>query len=643
MHRSKLLVWSIILSFALFGCSSDDGSPDSPQINDGADVLAPAFTSASDVNVDENEINVLTLNATDQSSITYSILDGDDSGSFSIDSLSGLVVFVTVPDYETKEIYTFTAVATDVSGNIATQVITIHINDVDENIAAPILHDGITYGVVVSPYTGKKWLDRNLGASEVCTVLNDTACYGGYYQWGRQSDGHQTYDSLTTTNKATDVSSVGHNMFIVTTSGDWADSINNSVSIRNHNWNLADGSSICPVGYRVPSMEELRAETVTSIGDVNNFTDAFNNFLKLPSSGRRDNDGSLLGQDGSVFIWTRDGLALYIGENWQPHNGDLSEGLSVRCVQNMIPAAYNQSTVIVKQNSINNSIILQADDEDKELLSYTLTEQPLHGSLSGTAPNLTYTPDVDYLGNDTFKFSVDDSVADSNIATVDITVSAVISIDTITHHGLEYKEVISPYTAKTWLDRNLGASQVCTALDDTTCYGDYYQWGRNSDGHEKVDSTSIEGQALAVSNAGINLIDADYADHEDWASLTDFDGNLRVDQWSSTDATSVCPSGYRVPTITELRDETVDSSAATSNNTDAFNNFLKLPSSGWRFAAGGLVEEINTVGSLWSSSSTTGTYAYTYKSFMMSYGMSFVEITDRARERAAAVRCIKNY
>ena len=40
-------------------------------------------------------------------------------------------------------------------------------------------------------------------------------------------------------------------------------------------------------------------------------------------------------------------------------------------------------------------------------------------------------------------------------------------------------------TGKTWMDRNLGATQVATSSADTASYGDLYQWGRAADGHEK--------------------------------------------------------------------------------------------------------------------------------------------------------------
>ena len=35
------------------------------------------------------------------------------------------------------------------------------------------------------------------------------------------------------------------------------------------------------------------------------------------------------------------------------------------------------------------------------------------------------------------------------------------------------------------MDRNPGASQVATASNDGQAYGDLYQWGQLSDGHEK--------------------------------------------------------------------------------------------------------------------------------------------------------------
>ena len=69
-------------------------------------------------------------------------------------------------------------------------------------------------------------------------------------------------------------------------------------------------------------------------------------------------------------------------------------------------------------------IVLSASDIDGDTLSYTRTSTPSHGVLSGTAPNLTYTPDADYTGSDHFDFKVSDGIDDSSIATITIEVGA---------------------------------------------------------------------------------------------------------------------------------------------------------------------------------------------------------------------------
>lgn len=53
--------------------------------------------------------------------------------------------------------------------------------------------------VEVTGAGGLVWMDRNLGATQAATSSTDTAAYGDYYQWGRDSDGHQFATSGTTT------------------------------------------------------------------------------------------------------------------------------------------------------------------------------------------------------------------------------------------------------------------------------------------------------------------------------------------------------------------------------------------------------------------------------------------------------------
>jgi hypothetical protein len=70
-------------------------------------------------------------------------------------------------------------------------------------------------------------------------------------------------------------------------------------------------------------------------------------------------------------------------------------------------------------------ITLTASDANGDPLTFAVVAGPSHGTLSGTPPNLTYTPDADYYGSDSFTFRANDGVADSNVATVSITVNPV--------------------------------------------------------------------------------------------------------------------------------------------------------------------------------------------------------------------------
>ena len=91
---------------------------------------------------------------------------------------------------------------------------------------------------------------------------------------------------------------------------------------------------------------------------------------------------------------------------------------------NQVPVATMQN-ITVNKNSIDNALTLSGSDADGDSLTYTVVSQPAHGTLSGTAPNVTYTPAADYNGNDSFTFKVNDGTEDSAIATVSITVSDV--------------------------------------------------------------------------------------------------------------------------------------------------------------------------------------------------------------------------
>jgi VCBS repeat-containing protein len=70
------------------------------------------------------------------------------------------------------------------------------------------------------------------------------------------------------------------------------------------------------------------------------------------------------------------------------------------------------------------TIILEGADADNDPLTYLITIEPTSGTLSGTPPNVTYTPYVVPSGQDSFTYSVSDHMY-TNSAKVTITVNSV--------------------------------------------------------------------------------------------------------------------------------------------------------------------------------------------------------------------------
>ncbi|MDD1664788.1 MAG: Ig-like domain-containing protein [Methanomicrobiales archaeon] len=87
---------------------------------------------------------------------------------------------------------------------------------------------------------------------------------------------------------------------------------------------------------------------------------------------------------------------------------------------NSPPVAENQS--VFTQQDTQLPITLTATDTDNDLLTYQVMTPPVHGTLAGTPPELTYLPELHYYGSDHFTFYANDGESDSNLAGVDILV-----------------------------------------------------------------------------------------------------------------------------------------------------------------------------------------------------------------------------
>jgi cellulose biosynthesis protein BcsQ len=105
------------------------------------------------------------------------------------------------------------------------------------------------------------------------------------------------------------------------------------------------------------------------------------------------------------------------------NNPPTAVGLSWTDMANNPPTAkFNNVATLEDSPAL---ITLMGDDPDGDALSYTVIEGPSHGSLSGTPPNLTYLPEPNFHGSDSFVFKATDRMINSDPAIVSIVVKAV--------------------------------------------------------------------------------------------------------------------------------------------------------------------------------------------------------------------------
>jgi fibronectin type 3 domain-containing protein len=110
---------------------------------------------------------------------------------------------------------------------------------------------------------------------------------------------------------------------------------------------------------------------------------------------------------------------------------DFSDEVSavIRNSENSAPVAVSDSWVGVEEQPL--SIVLNAVDADGDNLDFRLLSLPLHGTLGGSPPRLTYTPDPDFYGDDRFLFMATDGQGNSQAATISLFVQPANDLPTL--------------------------------------------------------------------------------------------------------------------------------------------------------------------------------------------------------------------
>ena len=216
-----------------------------------------------------------------------------------------------------------------------------------------------------------------------------------------------------------------------------------------------------------------------------------------------------------------------------------------------------------------------------------------------------------------------------------------------THTDWTYNDVT--YGTQIWMDRNLGARRVATAINDVLSYGNHYQWGRPADGHE----ISVWNGATPTSGRGFHdataaLATSDTPGHPNFilTSATPYDwrSDNNNNRWATANQ-GPCPAGYHVPTDAEWATaDAFNGGAATNggttvgwdNNTETYESALKLPSAGYRHRIHGLLGTQGTYGYYWSST-VSGTLVRN-----LSFDSTAANTNYDNRAYGLTVRCLKN-
>ena len=201
-------------------------------------------------------------------------------------------------------------------------------------------------------------------------------------------------------------------------------------------------------------------------------------------------------------------------------------------------------------------------------------------------------------------------------------------------------DVLNISTGKIWMDRNLGASTVADSLTDYNSYGDLYQWGRLSDGHETIVWTSSTTSDGSEQNRDTMMLSSmDVPGHDDFilnsGSPFDWRSPQNDNLWQGVNGVNnPCPSGYRLPTEAEWEAERA--SWISDDADGAIASPLKLPLAGYRSYSNGSLFNVGTYGYYWSSTVSGSVARRLYFDLSNAYMDAF------SRARGYTVRCLKD-
>ena len=177
---------------------------------------------------------------------------------------------------------------------------------------------------------------------------------------------------------------------------------------------------------------------------------------------------------------------------------------------NDAPVAKSQSVAVDEDGAV--AIVLAGSDVDGDIVAYQVTAPPRHGTLGGDAPSLTYMPEVDYNGPDSFTFTVTDG--DGTVSTpadVSITVTPVNDAPVAMSQSVAVDEdgAVAIVLAGSDVDGDIVAYQVTDPPRHGTLGGDApsltYMPEVDYNGPDSLTFTVTDGDGTVSTSADVSI------------------------------------------------------------------------------------------------------------------------------------------
>jgi VCBS repeat-containing protein len=401
-------------------------------VNDAPAAANDAYSTAEDVALNVAAPGVL-ANDTDPegSPLTAVLVSGPAQGTLSLNA-NGSFTYTPAANFSGQATFTYKANDGTSDSNVAT--VTITVNAVNDAPAA--VNDAYTTDEDVAlnvPAPGVLANDTDADGGTLTAVLVSGTTHGTLTL---NANGSFTYTPAANYN--------GPDSFTYKANDGTSDSNVATVTI------TVNGQAEAPVAVNdAYSTDEDTALNVAAPGVLANDTDADGGTLTAVLVSGTTHGTLTLNANGSFTYTPTAGFNGSDQFTYKANDGALDSNVATVTITvatvNDAPVAvndtYSTDEDVALIRSATQGVLANDTDPENNPLTAVLVSGPAHGTLTLNADgSFTYTPAANYNGPDSFTYKANDGTSDSNVATVALTVNAVVDVPVATNDAYSTNE-----------------------------------------------------------------------------------------------------------------------------------------------------------------------------------------------------------